>query len=54
MVNQWSDFPETIMAILSTWYQCVVVNKVEIPGDLTELVSSDAIRDWSILKTGIS
>ena len=54
VVNQWSDLPKTIMAILSTQYQCVIVDKVEIPGDLTESVSSYTISHWSVPQTGIS
>ena len=54
VVNQWSDLPETVMAIVFIWYQCVVVDKVEIPWDLKESVLSDAISHWNIPKTGIS
>ena len=50
MVYQRAHFPKPIMCGVSSLNKMVIVNKVEVPGDLTEMPLRDPVCNRSIVK----
>ena len=50
MVYQRAHFPKPIMCRVSSLSKSVIVNKVEVPGDLAEMLSTDPVCNRSIVK----
>ena len=50
MVYQRAHFPKPIMRGISSLSKMVIVNKMEVPGDLAEMSSRDPVCNRSIVK----
>ena len=50
MVYQRAHLPKPIMHRVSSCNEMVIVNKVQVPGDLTETPSRDPVSNRSIVK----
>ena len=50
MVNQRVHLPKLIMHRVSSWSKMVIVDKVQVPGDLAETPSRDSVCNRDIVK----
>ena len=53
MINDGTNFAKSVVSWRTSWYECVIVDEVDVPGDVTEAVPHYSLCYGRVVKSWI-